>query len=178
MKNIIKCSGIILVLLLTTVIANAQSFNTYKSYDAVMMVNYNDTSTQIALRDVTLILSGNYNVLNVKLNIPFSSIDHTPADAMFAQNLIFDLKVDINFNGIQQGLTSAKTITTHSFLTLNNITRTVKVEYMPLPAGTDMNGNFKINMFIFIDPAEFNLGEPDINSQFIIVINNAKVNRV
>ncbi|MDB5200472.1 MAG: hypothetical protein JWO92_2435 [Chitinophagaceae bacterium] len=178
MKNIIKCTEIFFALLLTTGIANAQYFNTYKSYDAVMVNNNNNTSTQITLRNVTMILAGNYNVLNVKLNIPFRSIDHKPEDAMFAQNLFFDLKVNINFNQVQQGLTSTKTFTTHSFLTLNNITRTVKVQYMPLPVGTDMNGNFKISMNIFLNPAEFNLGDPNNNSQFIIIISNAKVNRV
>jgi hypothetical protein len=169
MKNIIKCIGIFIALLLTTRTGNAQDFNIYNSYDAVM-VNNSNTSTQIAVRNVTMILSGNYNVLNVKLNIP--------ADTMFAQNLFFDLEVNINFNQIQQELTSAKTFTTHSFLTLNNITRTVKVQYMPLPVGTNMNGNFKINMLIFLDPAEFNLDQPNNNSQFLIIINNAKVNRV
>ena len=178
MKNIIKCSGIFLALLFTTGIANAQYFNTYNSYDAVMVNNNSNTSTQITVRYVTMILSGNYNVLNVKLNIPFRSVDHKPADTMFAQNLFFDLKVNINFNQIQQELTSSKTFITHSFLTLNNITRTVKVQYMPLPVGPDMNGNFKVNMLIFLNPAEFNLDQSNNNSQFLIIINNAKVNRV
>ena len=92
--------------------------------------------------------------------------------------LLFNLKININPWQIQDYLTSAKTFVTQGFLTLNNRTNAVKVQYIPLPAGTDQDGDFNLSMIIQFNPGDFDLDKQYKNSQFIIKINDAIVNRV
>jgi hypothetical protein len=61
---------------------------------------------------------------------------------------------------------------------MNNITKPVKVEYIPLPAGADQDGNFNLTMTIQFNGSDFNIDTPYNNSHFIIKISDATVNRV
>jgi hypothetical protein len=107
-------------------------------------------------------------------------IDYPPVDhpAVSSAGLIFNLKMNIAPWDMQQYLTSAKSFSTHAYLTMNDSTKPVKVEYMPLPAGPDNEGDFKLSMIIEFNPDDFNLKEQNKNSQFIIKISNAIVSRL
>ncbi|MEO6187678.1 MAG: hypothetical protein ABIO77_02490 [Ginsengibacter sp.] len=92
--------------------------------------------------------------------------------------LLLKLAVIIDRLQIQEALTSAKKFYTIGHLIINNTTKEVKVEYMPLPSGTEEDGDFNISIIIQFDPCDFNICETGITKQFIIKIENAVVNRV
>ena len=170
----------ILLLLVITKSGNAQDYNTYRGFDAVMLQVNGNTRTENKLKGAIITLPNNANQLNVSLSIPYHSINYKPADnAMFSSpGLSFKLKLNVDPWLIQEDLTSAKTFVAHGFLTLNDSTKAVMVEYMPTPAGPDQDGDFNLSMIIQFDPGDFNLDEQHQNSQFIIKISDAKVNRV
>jgi len=67
---------------------------------------------------------------------------------------------------------------TQGFATMNNITKPVMVKYIPLPAGTNQDGNFNLYMTIQFNARDFNRYTLYSNSQIIIKISDATVNRV
>lgn len=183
MNIIFKCSRIFLVLLLITKCGNAQDYNIYQASDAVMLQVNGNMRIESRLKTAVIALSNNSNQLSVRLNIPYPSINYTPSDytMLSSTGLLFNLKVNIDPWQIQDYLTSTKTFDTQGFLTLNNITNTVKVQYIPyipLPAGTDQDGDFNLSMIIQFNADDFNLDNAHPGSQFIIKINDAIVNRV
>ena len=179
MKNINKFSQVLLILLLVTKSINAQDFNTYRASDAVMLEVNENSQTGNKLSSVVVELLNNTDVLKVRLNIPYHSISYKPEDnTIFSRGLPFDLTTNVNPTQIQEYLTSAKTFITHGLLTLNNITEPVNVEYMPLPAGTELDGDFNLSIIIEFNPGNFGLDEPYNNSLFVIKITDATVNRV
>ena len=178
MKNIIKYSQLFLLLLVTKSI-DAQDFNNYQASEAVMYEVNENSQTGNKLSGVVVELSDNTDVLQVKLNIPYHSINYEPEDdTMFSRGLPFDLTINVNANQIQEYLTSAKTFITHGLLTLNNITGPVNVEYMPLPAGTELDGDFNLSIIIQFNTGYFNLDKPYNDSLFVIKISDATVNRI
>jgi len=180
MNSIIKCTRIFLILLLITKCSNAQDLNIYQASDAVMLQVNDDMHIESRLKSVVIALSNNSNQLSVRLNIPYPLINYIPADKtmLSSTGLLFNLKVNINPSQIQDYLTSTKTFVTQGFLTLNNTTNPVKVQYIPLPAGTDQDGDFNLSMVIQFNADDFNLDSSPPDSQFIIKINDATVNRV
>jgi hypothetical protein len=88
------------------------------------------------------------------------------------------MNLNIDVNAIQQVLTSTKVFQSQGIVTLNNITRPVSVNYMPVVSGVNQQGDFNIYLRIQFYPSDFNLDDEDSNVQFIIVINNAPVNRI
>ena len=179
MKNIIKYSQLFLMMLLVTKSIDAQDFNNYQASEAVMYEVNGNSQTGNKLSGVVVALLNNPNVLKVRLNIPYHSINYKPEDdAMFFQSLSFELTINVNPNQIQKYLTSARTFVTHGLLTLNNITGPVNVEYLPLPAGTDLDGDFNLSMIIQFNPGDFFPDKPYNDSLFVIKIADATVNRI
>ena len=115
------------------------------------MYEVNENSqTGNKLSGVVVELWNNTDVLQVKLNIPYHSINYKPEDnTIFSSGLPFDLTINVNPDRMQEYLTSAKTFITHGLLTLNNITGPVSVEYMALPASTELDGNFNLSIIIY-----------------------------
>lgn len=179
MKNIIKFSHLFLMLLLVTKSINAQDFNNYEASDAVMYEVNGNSQTGNKLSGVVVALLNDPNVLKVRLNIPSHSVNYKPEDdTMFSNSLSFDLTINVNPGQIQEYLTSEKTFVTHGVLLLNNITKSVSVTYVPLPAGTELDGNFNLSMIIQFNPGDFDLDEPYNDSLFVIRITDATVNRI
>src|ERR1700730_4604379 len=130
MKNIIKCTWIFLLMLISQH-CRAQDYNIYLSTTAIMLHVNDDIRTESRLEKVILSLSNN-NQLTVRLNIPRHSIDYVQAEntLLLSQGLLFDLEMNINPWKAQDYLTSTSLFTTQGLLSLNNITRAVKVEYI------------------------------------------------
>ena len=160
--------------------SNAQDYNIYQASDAVMLQVNDNMRIESRLQRVVIALSNNSNQLSVRLNIPYPLINYTPPDNTMPSSagLLFNLKINISLWQIQDYLTSAKTFVTQGFLTLNNTTNAVKVQYIPLPAGTDQDGDFNLSMVIQFNSGDFNLDKQYKNSLFIIKISDATVNRV
>lgn len=181
MNNLIKYAPAILVMLVTSNSVKAQRYdNIYRGADADMLQVQGNSRTEHILKGATIILPNSSDQLNVTLNIPHNIINEKQAaDSGFSSpDLAFHLKVDIDRTEIQDHLTSGKIFDTHGFLTLNNITKAVTVQYTPVVSGTEENGNFNIYLVIQFNPVDFSLEPPDTNAQFVIKINDAKVNRV
>jgi len=180
MKNIIKYSATCWMLLLITKCCNAQQYNnSYRTTDAVMVGINGASQIEDRLSGAVVALFTNLHLLNIRLNTPFNSITDPPGiNSMLYPGLSFDLKVKVDPNQIQTCLTSARVFTAQGSLTINGITQPVNIQYMPLPSGTEQNGDFNISMNIQFDPREFDLREPYNNSQFVIKISDATVNRV
>ena len=150
-----------LLLMLISKPGRAQDYNTYQSADAVMLQVNGDMRIENRLEKVIIVLSKNSSLLNVRLSIPYRSINYMPEDNtdVSAPGLLFDLKITINPWKIQEELTSTKVFITQGFVTMNNITKPVMVEYIPLPAGPDQDGDFNLSMIIQFNPGDFNLDE-------------------
>ena len=180
MKNILKSIPAFLLFILISKPGNTQDYNSYQAFDAVMLQVSGDTHIESMLKKVIIALSNNSNQLNVRISIPYHSINYIPGDntALSAAGLPFDLTMPIKPWKIQDELTSTKVFITQGYVTMNNITKAVKVEYIPLPAGTDLDGNFNLSMSIQFNARDFNIDAPCNNSYFIIKISDAKVNRI
>jgi len=180
MKNILKSIEVFLLLMLISKPGNTQVYNSYQAFDAVMLQVNGAVYNESIVKGTIISLSNNSNQLNVRINIPYHLINYIPEDntLLSAPDLPFDLKMTINPWKIQDEITSTKVFVAQGFVTMNNITKAVKVEYLPLPAGSDQDGNFNLSMFIQFNAGDFNLDISHPNQQFIIKINDAAVNRI
>ena len=179
MKNITRCIRMLLLLLLITKSGTAQDYDVYQASDAVMLQEGGDIHIETRLKKAIIALSNNSNQLNVKINIPYHSINYIQEDTLLSVTGIpFDLKMTIDPWKIQDELTPTKVFIMQGFVTMNNITKAVKVEYIPLPAGTDQDGNFNLSMTIQFKASDFNMDTPYNDSRFIIKISDATVNRI
>jgi hypothetical protein len=179
MKNVIKYSTTLFWAVLMAISVNAQRYNNiYRAADADIIQE--GSGNEHILKGATIILPNGSNRLNLALHIPYETFDSKPVDnsEFLSPGYQFNLKVNIDPIEIQRVLTSVKSFLTQGFLTLNGITKPVKVSYIPIESGADENGNFNIYMSIQFGAADFNLDVPDINTQFVLKINNAKVNRI
>jgi hypothetical protein len=169
-----------LLLQLANKSVNAQHYeNIYQATDADMLQVQGNNRIEHTLKGATIILPNGSNQLTVTLNIPYNEVGNDSATTGFStQDLLFNLKINIDRLQIQEVLTSTKTFLTHGFLTLNSIRKPVTVQYSPILSGTEDNGNFNIYISVQFNPADFNLDVPDSNTLFVIKINNAKVNRI
>ena len=159
MKNIIRNWWIFLMLLSITGSLNAQDYSNYKGAEAVMLQVKGDSINESKLKNAVITLSNNSQLI-VRLN-------------SFPQ-LEFTLVVHIDIWQIQNYLTSDKVFSTQGSLTVNNITREVKVEYLPLPAD---DGSVNLSLNIQFNSSDFSLIGQKANSLFIIKLNDAVVNR-
>ena len=180
MDGIFKSIQIVLLYLLISTSANAQDYGTYQTFDAKLLQLNDHISIESKLTRVVVSLSRNSSQLTVRTTIPFSSLNISPEDnsVIDPQGLAFSLSVNIDPMQIQDYLTSAKLFTTKAALTLNNTTKTALVEFMPFPAGTDLDGDFNVTILIQFKARDFGLDVTNSNSKFIIRINDARVNRV
>jgi hypothetical protein len=179
MKKILKPVPVFLLFVLISVSGNAQDRNSYQAFDAVLLQVNGDMQIESRLKKAVIALSGNSNQLNVRISIPYHSINYVPDYNTLSEapDLLFSLKININPWQVQDNLTSAKVFTTSGLLTLNNITHAVMVDYIPFPAGTDMNGDFRLSMIVQFTAGEFELDAWPAKSKFIIKIGDARVNR-
>ena len=138
---------------------NAQDYSNYKGAEAVMLQVKGDSINESKLKNAVITLSNNSQLI-VRLN-------------SFPQ-LEFTLVVHIDIWQIQNYLTSDKVFSTQGSLTVNNITREVKVEYLPLPAD---DGSVNLSLNIQFNSSDFSLIGQKANSLFIIKLNDATVNR-
>jgi hypothetical protein len=181
MYNLIKYTATMFLVVLINKSVDAQEYdNIYRTADADMVEVRGNTRIEHTLKGAVILLPNSSNQLSVTMNIPYNAVNSIPiADPVFSDpGLLFQLKVNIDPWKIQNGLTSAQTFPTNGSLTLNNITKTVTVKFIPMPFGTEEDGNFKIFMIIQFSAGDFGLAEPYSHEQFIIKINDAKVNRV
>ena len=180
MKIILKSIPAFLLFILISKPGNAQDYNSYQAFDAVMLQVSGDTRIESVLKKAIIAFSNNSNQLNVRINIPHHSINYMPGDNTMlpAAGLPFDLTMRINPWKIQDELTSTKVFITQGYVTMNNITKAIKVEYIPSLDGTDQDGNFNLSMTIQFNASDFNIDTPYNNSYFIIKINDATVNRI
>ena len=180
MKDIFKSMQIFLLFVLISKSGNTQDYKSYQAFDAELLRVNDDTTIESRLKKVVVSLSDNSTQLSVRTTIPFSSMNHLSEDngMIEAESIVFSLKVNINPWQIQDYLTSAKLFTTEGALTLNNTTKTVMVEYIPFPAGTDLDGDFNLTMLIQFKPGDFGLEVPHRNSKFIIRIGDARAIRI
>lgn len=176
----LAAASILMISVNTSVNAQQHYDNFYRAADADMLQVNRTSHIDFTIKGATIIFPNGSNQLNVLINIPCNNIDNKPFynTGFSAPALLFSLKVNIYPTQIQEELTSSKTFSTHGFLTLNNITKAVPVVYMAVASGTEENGNFNISMAIQFNPADFNLEDFNSNSQFVIKINDEKVNRV
>jgi hypothetical protein len=179
MNRISKYSLIIALLLITKRI-NAQNYNDYSDVEAVMLRVNGDDYSQTKIEGVVVALPNYSNQLNVRLTIPFASINDRVTDDTITtwSGLPFNLRMGIDPWKIQESLTSDKTFETDGFLTLNNITKLVTVEYTPLPSQTSQDGGFNLNLIVGFSPLDFNLGVEGTDTRFFIRIGDAPVNRL
>ncbi|MCX6318104.1 MAG: hypothetical protein NTW29_12495 [Bacteroidetes bacterium] len=172
---------VLLLFITRTVSVNAQydEVNFRATAARLVPANGSDNSSFILNKALVFLPNGS-NELQVAVNIPYSIVANTNVEDSDVLNpgYQFRLKVTINLNEMQGELTSAKTYTVRGMLTLNGITNPVQVSYIPVVSGPDENGNFSVFLTARFSLADFNLEVPDVRKEFIICLNNARVNRV
>jgi hypothetical protein len=128
----------------------------------------------------TFLALKNYHQLEVTLYLPLQSISFQPENSYdhSSSGIPCNLKINVNTWQIQSYITSTKWFVNEAPLLLNNITKAVLVDYMPLPVGPDHDGNFNLSMIITFHPQDFNLQGVNQNSKCIIQISEAGVNRI
>jgi len=179
MKNIFKSISALLLVIFISKATRAQEYDFYRSVDAVMVKVNGNSNIESELKKVLIVLPNYSNQLNVRINIPYYSIDYIPDDtALLNTGLLFDLTMEVNPWKLQDDLIPTKSFTTDGFVTMNNVTKTVRIEYIPLPADSGQDGEFNLSLIIQFNAADFNLDTIPSNSYFIIKINDATVNRV
>ena len=167
-------------MLILALLATAQNYNINQSSNAVMLQVNENTTKEIRLNNIFVALPNGSNQLHVRLIIPNESINDSPSnDSLLSPGgLPCNLTININPWQIVNNLTSAKTYLTKAFLTLNNITKAVSVKYMPLPVGTELDGDFNLSVIVEFNPIDFNLPVQQANSQFVIKISDTRVARL
>ena len=172
--------SLIVVLVLMIKSVSAQNYNDYRDAEAVLLKTNGNVYSEKKLEGVIVALPNYSDQLTVRLKIPYLVInDNEDDDTMTpASGLSFRLKIKIDPWKIQESLTSDKTFNTDGFLTLNDTTKLVTVEYSPLPSSTVREGGFNLNMVIGFNPGDFNLGVRDANTRVFIKIGDAPVNRL
>jgi hypothetical protein len=161
--------------------APAQRYdNLYHASNADILKVSGDNQEEYLLKGATVNLPNSSQQLNLLIEIPTSVLeDRSVKDPLTRdQPLLFNLKVDIDKDAIQDNITSSKIFITHGNLLLNNIMRPVEVTYVPMPSGTDQHGNFKIYMSIKFNAADFSLALYSNSPRLVIRVNNAIVNRI
>src|SRR5258706_5792683 len=125
MKNITRCIRMLLLLLLLTKSGTAQDYNVYQASDAVMTQVSGDICIESRLKKAIIALSNNSSKLDVRIIIPYHSINYIPGDnpVLSTPGIPFDLKVTINPLEIQDELTSTKVFFTQWFVMMNNVTK-------------------------------------------------------
>ncbi len=180
MNTVIKFIRVVPVLLLFIGSGYAQGSDIGRPSDAILVEMDGYRRVESPLRQVVILFSANSGQLNMKLNIPHYLARYAPpGDNWFATpGLSLDLRMAIDLWQVQDYLTSVKMLTARGTLTLNNVSKPVKVEYIPLLAGTEQDGNFNLSLIIRFSGSDFNLDLPHSGSQFIIRISDLRVNRV
>jgi hypothetical protein len=176
-KNNICTAGMILI----STFVNAQEYeNIFSAGYANLLQVQGPSRIEHSLKGATVLFPNGSGELDVSINIPSGAIENkTIGDTdLEKENYQFWLTLPINANEIQEELTSHKTFTAYGLLKLNNITKQVSVSYTPVVSGTEENGNFNIYMSIQFNPVDFSLATNNIKTEFLLNINNAKVNRV
>ena len=137
-------------------------------------------SIEHILKGATLTLANGSDRLNVTVKIPYGALDNKriDTDEFSDSGYLFHLNLNINPAEIQEVLTSAKVFLTQGLLTLNGITRPVKVSYVPIVSGTEENGEFNLYMNIQFSLADFKLEASGTDAHVVLTISDAKVNRV
>jgi hypothetical protein len=155
MKKFIRKMFLIIPLMLIAKCIDAQFYNDYNDAEAVMLQVDSDTFTETKLEGVVVALPNNSNQLYVRLNMPFSSIGIEETGDTIRSLLGFPIYLKIKTDPwqIQESLTSDKTFYTDGFLTLNRITKLVKVEYTTLPSPSSEDGGFNLNLTMGSVPA-------------------------
>lgn len=181
MKHLFNYTIALMLMMVVKGSIHAQRYeDTYRAADADMLQVQGNNSIEHVLKGATIILPNGTNQLNVMIKIPYGVFDNKPIDN--AEHLSplyqFNLKVNIDPSQIQEVLTSSNTFLSQGSLTLNSITKPVKVSYIPMVSGTEENGNFNIYICTQFNVADFGITDSGSNSQFIFKINHGKVNRV
>lgn len=172
---------ILLLFITRSAIVNAQYDEANFRTTAARLVQVNGTdNSSVILQKALVILPNGSNELQVSVHIPYSIVANTNEGDSDILNPGYTcrLKVTLNLNEIQDVLTSAKTFTLKGMLTLNNITSPVQVSFIPVASGPDENGSFSVFLTARFSLADFNLDVTDSRKEFLLYLNNAKVNRV
>jgi hypothetical protein len=181
MKHIFNYTIALMMMTLINKSLHAQRYDdTYRSADADMLQVQGNNSIEHVLKGATIILPNGANQLHVTIKIPYEVFANRPIDnaEFLSPAYQFNLKVNIDPGQIQEVLTSARTFLTQGFLTLNNMTKPVKVSYVPIVSATNEDGNFNIYIYTQFNAADFGIRDSSSNSQFVLKINNGKVNRI
>jgi hypothetical protein len=166
-------------LLLFSLTGETQNQNCYRVSEANILQINADTSVFHIVNKILILVPGNQNTIRVYSIEAFNSLTDTLPEVVefFKGSKSFSLEFTFDPKAIQEYLTSAKTFHTHASLTINNVTRNVVLDYVPLPTGTDQKGNFNISLIAQFNPCDFNICETGMNRIFMIKIQNGVVNQ-
>jgi hypothetical protein len=158
----------------------AQEKNSFQVEEGYVKRINGDSSNEMVLKKVLIILPESGNILQIAAFSPYNSNEATIANEspFSSTGPAFTLTVEIDRSLIQEYLNSAKTFHAHAHLTINGITKDVLIDYIPSPSGTEEKGDFNISAFIQFNSCDYNPCEAGNEKLYLIQIKNAVVNRI
>src|SRR5258708_30496761 len=143
MKKIVVISLLILVVMRVT----AQEYGIYQSSEAgITFLNHNESKDEI-FPGTVITLSDYTRQLEIRTVLP-PILDQDPP-------LSFDLKMIVASNRLQRNITSGKVFTATGTLLLNNISKQVYVQYIPLPEDTENEGKIALSLIAIFHLSDF-----------------------
>jgi hypothetical protein len=155
----------------------AQQNLMYQSCEAgITFLNQNKYMDE-KLPGTVIVLSGYSHQLEIRTVLP-SNMENSEQGNFNQQeaSVPFDLKMTVSPYKMQRTLTSEKVFTTTGILLLNNISRSVVIEYTALPEDTDNDGQMRLSVIATFNLSDFFPNEYP-NESVAFVINNGFVNR-
>jgi hypothetical protein len=179
MKHVIKPILASLLFVFFSKAGYTQEYNPFQTSDAVLVKINEGTIIENRVSKVIVALK-NHSILNVRMTIPWYSIDNVPEEDSLLESpgVLFNLTMIIGPARLQDYDTSPKMFTTSGLLTLKGITGAVAVEYAPLPHRIDLNDGLNLSITILFNPIDFGLDVSPHDSKLVVLISDARVNRI
>jgi hypothetical protein len=179
MKKVFKYILAVLQFVTISATGNSQNHNPFQTSDAILVHVNENTLIENRVDNVIVALS-NYTNLNVRMTIPWHSIDNMPEQDSILKSpgILFKLTMNIDPTQLRDYDSSPKMFTKQGLLTVNGITMPAVVEYEAVPYGIDLNDGLYLSILIQFYPTDFGLDISSHDSKFFVRISNAKVNRI
>ena len=178
----IKMIFFILAILLVAMQVSAQQYGMYHSCDArITFLSHNKYKDEV-LPGTVITVSGYGQQLEIRTMMPpltdnsekidsnLQEDDSERSDSSHHESTVsFDLKLIASPYKMQRNITSEKIYTTSGTLQLNNISRTVAIQYTPIPEDTENEGQMRLSVIATFNLSDFFADKyPDESVAFVI----------
>lgn len=173
----VKCAWVLVLVIFWGGYIAAQVSGFYRTAEAIVVESSADSSAVYRLPEASLQMQNSIGRLTMNLWIPdhIFEMQNSGDSILLADRYLFKLVVKLDPVKNMENALSTITLKTSGYVTINDITKRLQIEYSPILTGTDKTD---YNMFLRVrfDAGDFNLPKKSRFTQYTIVLNNAPVN--